>query len=235
MAKLSTCYLMVILFLVSIEINAQRKNKKSPLELLKDQWGKFDFHFSDDWEVERMNTFLLKTEEFVEDYYEIIKDSMEIDEEIKKNDLNLCRQFLIIEFNHHDLEKKVYGQDWQFDLEVQNKDKNRCKFKPVKVDTTETLKGEEMITGFHGIQPATVIKKRGQITEKKITPTFWSVEKSNLWNKTYIVYFPTNYPDSEIPILSDMTNMVQFDADTKGIISMTARWKFKDLSFRWNE
>jgi hypothetical protein len=117
---------------------------------------------------------------------------------------------------------------------VKDKDKNRFEFKPLKVDTTELQKGEEIITDFKGFQPVTVVKKKGDITQETITPTFWKAERSNLWNKTFILYFPAHYPDTEIPILSDQTLSIEFDADTKGIISMTGRWKCKNLPFKHN-
>ncbi len=234
---LSYCLIIVFVFCVNTCLDAQKKDKKEkdPLDMLKDKWGQFDFHFGDNWEIERMSTFLLKSREFVEDYYGLMKESDAMDEELMQNDINLSQQYVIIEFNHQDLEKKVYDQDWKFDLEVQDNDKNSYEFKPVKVDTTQVLKGEEIITDFKGFQPVTVEKKRGNITEERITPTFWKAEKSNLWNRTYIIYYPAFYPDSEIPILSNHTSLIQFDADTKGIISMTAKWKFKDLPFEWNQ
>jgi hypothetical protein len=233
----SYCLIVTFILCVNMCLNAQKKEKKEkdPLDLLKDQWGQFDFHFGDNWEIERMSTFLLKSKEFVEDYYALIKDSVATDEELMQNDINLTQKYVIIEFNHEDLEKKVYDQDWKFDLEVRDNDKNSYEFKPVKVDTTRVLKGEEIITDFKGIQPVTVEKKRGNITQERITPTFWKAEKSNLWNRTYIVYFPAFYPDSDIPIYSDRTSLIRFDTDTKGIISMTAKWKVKDLPFEWNE
>jgi hypothetical protein len=232
-------YSLIVIFIsfVSLCLNAQKKDKKEkdPLDILKDQWGQFDFHFGDNWEIERMSTFLLKSKEFVEDYYALIKDSVATDEELMQNDISLSQKYVIIEFNHEDLEKKVYVQDWKFELGVRDNDKNSYEFKPVKVDTTEVLKGEEIITDFKGIQPITVEKKRGNITQERITPTFWKTEKSNLWNRTYIIYFPAFYPDSDVPIYSDRTSLFRFDADTKGIISMTAKWKVKDLPFEWDE
>ena len=234
---ISYCLIAIFIFCVNPCLNAQKKDKKKkePLDLLKDKWSQFDFHFGDNWEVERMSTFLLKSREFVEDYYDLIKETAVMDEELMQNDINLSQQYVIIEFNHQDLEKRVYGQDWDFDLEVKDTDKNSFEFKPVKVDTTEVLKGEEIITGFKGIQPVTVEKKRGHITEERITPTFYKAEKSNLWNRTYIIYFPASYPDSDTPIYSNRTSLVRFDADTKGIISMTAKWKIKDLPFEWKD
>jgi hypothetical protein len=234
---LSYCLIAIIILSVNTCLNAQKKDKKEkdPLDLLKDKWGQFDFHFGDNWEIERMSTFILKSREFVEDYYNLMEGSAAMDEELMQNDLGLSQQYVIIEFNHQDLEKRVYDQDWKFDLEVRDNDKNSYQFKPVKVDTTEVQKGEEIITDFKGIQPVTVEKKRGNITQERITPTFWKAEKSNLWNRTYIIYFPAFYPDSDIPIYSDRTSLVRFDADTKGIISMTAKWKVKDLPFKWNE
>jgi hypothetical protein len=232
-------YSLIVIFIsfVSLCLNAQKKDKKEkdPLDILKDQWGQFDFHFGDNWEIERMSTFLLKSKEFVEDYYALIKDSVATDEELMQNDISLSQKYVIIEFNHEDLEKKVYVQDWKFELGVRDNDKNSYEFKPVKVDTTEVLKGEEIITDFKGIQPITVEKKRGNITQERITPTFWKTEKSNLWNRTYIIYFPAFYPDSDVPIYSDRTSLFRFDADTKGIISMTAKWKVKDLPFEWDQ
>jgi len=235
MKKLITSALLIIVFLFLMPLANAQKNKKDPLELLKKEWGQFDFHFGDNWEVERMSTFILKTKEFVEDYYALMKENMEIDEELMQNDIHLCQQYVIIEFNHQDLEKKVYGQDWSFELEVRDQDKNNFEFEPLKVDTTEVLKGEEIITDFKGIQPVTVIKKRGNITEERITPTFWKAEKSNLWNKTYVVYFPALYPDTQTPVYSDQTKSIHFSADTKGIISMRATWKYKKLPFRRNK
>lgn len=234
---LSYCLFVIFILCVNTCLNAQNKDKKEkdPLDLLKDKWGQFDFHFGDNWEIERMSTFILKSREFVEDYYNLMQGSAAMDEELMQNDISLSQQYVIIEFNHQDLEKKVYGQDWSFDLEVRDNDKNSYQFKPVKVDTTEVQKGEEIITDFKGIQPVTVEKKRGNITEERITPTFWKAEKSNLWNRTYIIYFPAFYPDSDIPIYSDRTSLIRFDADTKGIISMTAKWKVNDLPFKWNE
>jgi len=231
----SACMVFFLIPLAPNPLLAQKKKKKEkePLDMLKDQWGQFDFHFGDNWEIERMSTFLLKSKEFVNEYYELLKETAAMDEELMQNDLQLSEQYVIVEFNHQDLEQKVYDQEWKFDLEVKDKEKNYHKLKPIKVDTTEIQKGEEIITNFKGIQPVTVIKKQGNITKERITPTFYKAEKSNLWNRTYIIYYPATYPGSKNRIYSDRTDLIRFNADTKGIISMTGKWKFKDLPFKW--
>jgi hypothetical protein len=90
-----SCFIIALSFWTNYIINAQKK-EKDPLDLLKAQWGQFDFHFGDNWEIERMSTFLLKSREFVEDYYALLKDSAVIDEELMKNDIHLIRQYVII-------------------------------------------------------------------------------------------------------------------------------------------
>jgi hypothetical protein len=157
-------------------------------------------------------------------------DSSEIEKEMA-----LLDEYLIFEVNIDALDKKELEQDWNFKIDVKDINRESFEMEPLSVEGNEITKGEEYMTGFQSFKPVTVVKKKGDITVESVTPTFYMPEKSQEWCRTYILYFPATYPDSDKPILSPETDNIYIVAKYGGLFGeyQSGRLKFKKLPFRW--
>ena len=85
---------------------AKKKKKKDPIEALREKWSAFDFKFNDDWQVEVSAFFILRSPEFMEEYFKILQDGEKItDEEITQQEA-ILDEYLVVEVSMEALKKE---------------------------------------------------------------------------------------------------------------------------------
>lgn len=135
LTKLSICSLTFVF--VANFVFCYEKKEEDPIEILKGKWSAFDFKYSDDWDVSHFGFFVLRTPQFLKEYYALLKQWQEISDEDIAQDMALAEEFLIIEASMEALNKDHLIVDkWKFEL----KDKNRNKYKPIKVESSSIAK-----------------------------------------------------------------------------------------------
>ena len=218
-----TAYLLA--FLVFLNFGYAKKKEKDPIEALREKWSAFDFKFADDWQVEVSAFFILRSPEFMEEYFKILEEKQQITEEEITQQKTVLDEFLVVEVSMEALKKEDLAADlWKFEL----KDKQRNTYDPIKVESLPVAKGDEYIASFKSFQPVTVQKKEGGSTVESITPTFFVPEKGQNWVTTFILYFPKNNPETNTPIYTQNIKEWEIKANKKRV-RLSGKWKIDKI------
>jgi hypothetical protein len=215
-----------LVFLCFLNLSFSDKTKeKDPVEILKGKWSAFDFEYTDDWEVEIFGFFVLRTPQFMEEYYALLKERQDISDEDIAQDMALVEEFLIVEASMEALKKeKLIVDNWKFEL----KDKNKNKFKPIKVESSPITRGDEYIASYRAFTPFTVEKRKAGKTVEKTTPVFFVPEKASDWTCTFLLYFPITNPETEELIFHKRSKELELVAKTRGT-TLKGKWKVEKL------
>ncbi len=237
MVARSSRSLLLLSLLISVCLIAcahtKGKKAKDPIEELRSEWSDSDFKFGDDWQVDKAATFLFRSPEYVERYYDLLPDTQAVSEEEITEEKVLAEEYLVFEVTMEYRDKgDLEGRDWKFVLE----DGHDNKFKPVDVERSPITTGEEYTASYQSFSPITVERTRGGATVESVTPVFYIPEKASDWCQTFVVYFPRNNPDTGTPILSRDAEKLQLRArgkEKKGLIKttdeLTGKWKAEGL------
>jgi hypothetical protein len=201
-----------------------------PIEELQGKWAAYDFNYGSNYELKEWAWFVLRTPEYVDQYYDLLKEKEEIPEEQIRKEKAKVEDYLVIEASLEFLDRNTleHGK-WNFEL----KDDKDNKYTPVRIDASPVTQGKEVTTSYDALKVVTVEKKRGGVTTESITPTFYVPQEAHNWCRTYILYFPKNQPDSENPVLSKSTEELEIVARVRGLLGSTTRlkgkWKVAEL------
>jgi hypothetical protein len=209
------------------------EESKDPIEILEGKWAAYDFQYGKDWEVAEWGWFVLRTPQFVDGYYRLLREKRDISDEQIRKEKAIVEKYLVIEASLEYRDKKFLEEgNWEFELT----DDKANKYEPIRVDASPITRGEEYTASYEAFRPVTLEKKRGGATVESITPTFYSPQKAHNWCRTYVLYFPKNQPDSDIPILNENIKELEIEAKLPGLFAprarLTGEWKVEKLPFR---
>jgi len=218
-----TAYLPV--FLVLLNFGYAKKKEKDPIETLREKWSTFDFKFDDNWQVEVSAFFILRSPEFMEEYFKILAEKQQITDEEIAQQKAVLDEYLVVEVSMEALAKEDLAADiWKFELE----DESSNTYDPIKVESLPVAKGDEFIASFKSFQPVTVQKKEGGSTVESITPTFFVPEKGQNWVTTFILYFPKNHPETNMPLYTQDVKELEIKASKKRV-RLSGKWKIDKI------
>jgi hypothetical protein len=128
-----------------------------------------------------------------------VKEKQNVSEEQITKEKAILEEYLVIEASLEFLDRNTleHGK-WTFEL----KDDKNNKHTPIRIDASRVTRGEEVTTSHDTLKVVTVEKQREGGTTESISPTIYVPQKTQNWCRTYVLYFPKNQPNSEIPILS---------------------------------
>lgn len=196
-----------------------------PVEAHERAWSRLDFTMDANYKTDHFTWFLLRTPEYVETYYHLVGQKQAVDDKTIRTEMAAVEKYLVVEVNLETMNQKDLDlEKWKFRL---YDDKGR-KYKPVSVDASKIMRGEEYTRSFNAYQPVTVVKKRGNVTVESITPTFYTPNTATAWLRRLVLYFPVFQEDSTIPIVNENAGKIELEAKLKGIIAS------KTLRVKWD-
>lgn len=217
--------LLVFFIILNPGYGKKKKKEKDPIELLRDKWGTFDWRFDDNWQVGKFVFFVLRSPEYLDEYFKLLREKQEISEEIISKEKAVLEEYLVVEVSLEAINKNDLNLDkWKFEL----KDKDGNKFKPIHIEATPVTKGREYIASFKAFKPITMQKKRGDVTIESSTPVFYLPDKASNWVCTCILYFPKNNPETEMPIYHKDAKELRIRAKTKAA-RLSGTWKIDKI------
>lgn len=145
---------------------------------------------------------------------------------------------LVVEMN---MEVRAKGEleesRWKFTL----RDDKKNTYTPSAIETSPIAKGEEYIASFEAYRPVKLVKKSGGVPIESITPTFYRAQTAQDWVRTFVLYFPRNRPNSDVPIVNENTGHIELEAQMKGRVGSStfrAKWDAGELvrnKEKWRE
>jgi hypothetical protein len=196
-----------------------------PVEAHERAWSRFDFTMDNDYNTDHFTWFLLRTPQYVETYYRLLGRKQPVDTKTVQREIKAAEKHLVVEVNLEAMNQKDLDLDkWKFRLY----DDKRHKYKPIAVDVSEIMRGEEYIRSFNTYQPVILKKKSGNVTVESITPTFYTPNTETAWLRTLVLYFPVFRKGSTTPIVNENVGEIKLEAKLKRTVSSHT------LSVRWN-
>lgn len=211
---------------------------KDPLEAHERAWSSLDLTMTKNYDVDRFGWFLLRTPEYLDQYFSLLGKKREVTPEEIEKEKGIVQKYLVVEINMETRARDELEESrWKFTLS----DDAKNTYTPIAMETSPIAKGEEYIAAFEAYRPVKLVKKSGGVPIESITPTFYRAQTAQDWVRTFVLYFPRNRPNSDVPIVHENTGQIELEAQLKRRVTSTtlrAKWDAGELvrnKEKWRE